>query len=489
MLPFILFIFTLPLFIHLDGYTVGKSFKEPRSIVAGPKGISCLTNRGVSKFADEQNSMITRKYGNRTVSIFQLFDTLTIKNTNSRRAIEREKNKNIYNKQLGVKQTWISRYAGVWQAIFALAEQKAVSVQFDFVETKIGLDLYFINGAERFFGGAAIYRKDTLQIDLVLFDQKILIYEKSDSSYAGFLRKNTRDGLKTNFTLFKSGERYSPIPDSTQLHILKKKYRIFFTNGNKTDTAVALFSQTGSILNATFQRVTGDARYLTGRVDGRKFRLSSFIGGNISAYEGEFHENGNINGHMIGLKNTIEFSGKADDFAKLPDAYSLTQLKPSSEKLSFNFKNANGELVSNQHVNFVGKPLVITIGGTWCPNCMDEAAFLGKWYEKNSSKGIEVVGLMFERDTSATYVQKIFSDFSKRFNIKYPLLIGGLANKEIVLSKLPDLQTFLAFPTTLYVDKNGKVTSIHTGFNGPATGSNYTEWIREFQEHVEQLLK
>jgi hypothetical protein len=47
----------------------------------------------------------------------------------------------------------------------------------------------------------------------------------------------------------------------------------------------------------------------------------------------------------------------------------------------------------------------------------------------------------------------------------------------------------MSYPTSIIIDKKGKVRKIHTGFYGPSTGKFhdlYTERLRMF---VEQLLK
>ena len=38
------------------------------------------------------------------------------------------------------------------------------------------------------------------------------------------------------------------------------------------------------------------------------------------------------------------------------------------------------------------------------------------------------------------------------------------------------LNHVLSYPTSIFIDKTGKVRKIHTGFNGPATGEKFTEF-------------
>ncbi|MFM7627866.1 MAG: hypothetical protein ACKO7G_15665 [Gammaproteobacteria bacterium] len=45
-----------------------------------------------------------------------------------------------------------------------------------------------------------------------------------------------------------------------------------------------------------------------------------------------------------------------------------------------------------------------------------------------------------------------------------------------------------AFPTTIFIDRGGKVRRIHTGFAGPATGEHHTKLVSEFERTVDALL-
>jgi hypothetical protein len=57
-----------------------------------------------------------------------------------------------------------------------------------------------------------------------------------------------------------------------------------------------------------------------------------------------------------------------------------------------------------------------------------------------------------------------------------------------VNESLPMLNNFLAFPTTIIIDRKGNVRRIHTGFSGPATGVHFTEFKKEFELFIDTLL-
>ena len=74
--------------------------------------------------------------------------------------------------------------------------------------------------------------------------------------------------------------------------------------------------------------------------------------------------------------------------------------------------------------------------------------------------------------------------------INYPVLLAqyGSSDKKEAQEKLPMLNHILSYPTTIFIDKTGKVRKIHTGFNGPATGEKYLEFKKEFAKFVNELL-
>jgi hypothetical protein len=53
---------------------------------------------------------------------------------------------------------------------------------------------------------------------------------------------------------------------------------------------------------------------------------------------------------------------------------------------------------------------------------------------------------------------------------------------------LPQIETFFAYPTTLVLDREGRIRYTHTGFSGPATGVHYEEFEREFAALIDGLL-
>ena len=265
--------------------------------------------------------------------------------------------------------------------------------------------------------------------------------------------------------------------------------------------AVGIFKQTGSTLTATFLTSTGDYRYLTGEVSGHKLRLSTFDGSHAFLFTAQNGPPEPIDITKDYAPNTLFgdfYAGKSghetwvalpDPQARLPDADTLTYLKKGENRLNFKFPSTVvGVSISPTYAKYRGKVLVLQILGSWCPNCLDESNFLAPWYEKNKQRGVEIIGLGYERSADYAVAATRLRNLKTRLGIGYDLAVAGVSNKDSVAHSLPQLARFLAFPTTIFIDKKGVVRGIRTGFSGPGTGAYYAQEKAHFERTVSKLL-
>jgi len=233
---------------------------------------------------------------------------------------------------------------------------------------------------------------------------------------------------------------------------------------------------------------TGDFRFLEGIVQGKSFALSAFGGSTPYLLKGEFSSDSTFTGEYITPRSKTPFKGSRNPKAALPDSYKVTQMKPGFTTLGFTFPNLEGRQVSLKDEKYRGKVVIVTILGSWCPNCLDENIFLAEWYKKNHDRGIEIIGLGFERKPDFESGKKSLGALKTRLDIPYEILFAGKSGVENVSKVLPELDGFAAFPTTIFMDKKGNVRKIHSGFNGPATGKFHEEFKAEFNALIDELL-
>jgi hypothetical protein len=66
------------------------------------------------------------------------------------------------------------------------------------------------------------------------------------------------------------------------------------------------------------------------------------------------------------------------------------------------------------------------------------------------------------------------------------MLLAGTPDD--INQKLPQLVNFGAYPTTIYIGRDGRVRSVHAGFASQATGEEYVRLKGEVRGIVQRLL-
>ncbi len=331
----------------------------------------------------------------------------------------------------------------------------------------------------RFEGDSVIFR-------MHIFDAELKAKIDGDSM-KGFYIKNFEKNYRLPFNAaagqdFRFGKSSSPAPD------FSGKYAVIFSNAEESTVAVGIFNQTEKGLAGTFVTPVGDYRYLEGNVENEKMNLSTFDGHHAYLFtatksgdtlRGDYWSGKGFHQQWIGIK---------DDDAKLPDAESLTLLKEGYDRIDFHFPDMNQQIITPGDERFRNKVLILQIFGTWCPNCMDETKFLSQWYKENKDRGVEILGLAYERKDDFAYASDRVKKMKSKLGVDYDFVIAGTYDKKKASESLPMLNEVLAFPTTIFIGKDGKVKHIRTGFEGPGTGIYYDEFKKRFNEMVNELL-
>jgi thiol-disulfide isomerase/thioredoxin len=255
------------------------------------------------------------------------------------------------------------------------------------------------------------------------------------------------------------------------------------------EAVVGEFSQSHDVVSGTILTATGDHRYLAGQVKGDELYLSTFDGAHVFLYKAKIAADGSLDGDWwSGLAFHEKWIGKRDAAAQLPDAYGVTAMRTGVKNFEFAFPDLSGKIVSSKDPQFRGKVLIVALAGSWCPNCHDEAAFLAPLYKDYRGKGLEIVSLQFEHFGDFERAAAATQRFRQHYGIEYTTLIAGVSDKDEAAKKLPMLKSFVAFPTTVFIDRKGNVRKIHTGYTGPATGDHYVQFVNEVKTTLDQLL-
>ncbi|MEX1993071.1 MAG: TlpA disulfide reductase family protein [Steroidobacteraceae bacterium] len=351
---------------------------------------------------------------------------------------------------------------------------------------------YLINGPERVRASDVKLQGNRLEIRMPGYPHR-LSAEFRDARFEGtvqFLRP--RGVIKSVRFVGMPGQawRFFPEPDAVPADFSGRWAMTFRDRDGNERPAILELTQQGHQVQGTVLRPSGDDRYIAGEARGDTLFLSRFDGGSAYLYLARLGANGTLSGDFHSQGGTHDtWSAQRDADAKLADPARMTQLKPGIERLEFSFPDLDGKLHRFPDAQHAGKVVLITVGGSWCPNCHDEAVFLRELLASRRAQGLEVIQLMFEYTPDFASAADAARAFVAKFAIDYPVLIAGTTSDDDVLKKLPQLTAFGAYPTLFIVDRQGRVRQIHAGFNGPATGAHFETQNRELTALVDSLLQ
>jgi thiol-disulfide isomerase/thioredoxin len=384
---------------------------------------------------------------------------------------------------------------GIWRGEIIRRDGNTIPFNFQIKETAGKIIMYVINGAERLLVDNVRLQGDSLFIEMPFFDSYFELRILDEQRLEGNWTKNYGDRrVSTSFqAIFNEADRY-PVSEAPAFNISGRWAVHFKENGDSLEEAIGEFRQSGSQVRGTFLTTTGDYRYLDGIVSGNTLKVSAFDGGHAYSFISTIQDTNKMTeGYFYaGAVNIETWTAEKNELAKLPDEFSLTRLKDSSDSvLHFSFPDLNGHPVSLSDPAFKNKVVIVQILGSWCPNCMDETRFLSAWFLQNKSRGVKIIGLAYERTSSFANAKRLLQPFITRFNVTYPILATGVSVNDSLRTEktLPEIKKIVGFPTTIFIDKNGMVKKIETGFNGPGTGDHYEIYKKDFNDLIDKLLK
>lgn len=333
------------------------------------------------------------------------------------------------------------------------------------------------------------YQNDSVFIQLPVFESVLKAKINEDNSLVGvYLKPNLNRSVP--FTAKIDRERFKTTQEPE--YSVTGKWETTFSPSNPDDSYIAkgVFTQNGSKVTGTFRTTTGDYRFLEGVMNGNELKLSTFDGAHAFLFTASVNDSLMKGIFYSGNTWKEPFVAKRNVAFELPDDNSLTYLNDGYDKIAFLFPDETGKLVSLTDDRFKDKVVIVQIMGTWCPNCLDETKFYADYYKENKNKPLEIVALAFEYAKSDSVAFKAINRLKDRVDVQYPILLAqtGTSSKSKAQEKLPMLNHVLSYPTSIFIDKKGQVRKIHTGFNGPATGKKYKEFVEEFESFVSMLV-
>jgi thiol-disulfide isomerase/thioredoxin len=375
--------------------------------------------------------------------------------------------------------------AGLWDATVTVSNGKLeIPFRFEIAGADAAIKGSFFNGDEKVTSTTGHLENGKL---LLTFDEygSQLEATATDGRLEGQYSRSTR-GAPYPF----KASRFTPAASTdAKIPAVAGLWNVQVGKSSKGEAAWQLIvRQSGAEVSAAILRVDGDTGTLTGTFHDGAFVLSHFSGARpllltlTPAPDGALTVVENVNKPLTAVRSE---QALAKGLPQPSDPSRFTSVVDPTEPFRFSFPDVDGKIVSNTDPRFQGKVVIVAIGGSWCPNCHDEAPFLAELYKKFKKQGLEIVSLSFEEEAQIKNPVRVRA-FIKRYGIDYTVLIPGEPSQ--LNEKLPQGVNLNSFPTTFFLGRDGKVRSAHAGFAGIASGEFHTEMTEEITRNVERLL-
>jgi len=332
--------------------------------------------------------------------------------------------------------------------------------------------------------------KDSLILKFSTFDSELRLHKTAKKQWIGHWYNGNKNNYYIPCTLTYGYEtRFQPTNNQNKPKQLAEKWECTFgietTDSYKT---IGLFKQENKSVTGTFLTETGDYRFLEGNMYGDSLFLSGFDGSHAFLFVALLKEDSLFGTFYSGKHFKTKWMGIPNPKFQLANPEQITQLI-QQETFDFTLPQLSGEAFRFREQHDSTKVTILQIMGTWCPNCLDETIYFKSLYDTFGPNQLEILAIGYEiGNTFEDHVKKLIS-FKTRMNLPFTFLVGGKADKQIAASQFPMLSSISSFPTTLILDKQGKIRKIYTGFNGPGTGNYFETYKVETEAFIKSLLK
>jgi cytochrome c biogenesis protein CcmG, thiol:disulfide interchange protein DsbE len=100
--------------------------------------------------------------------------------------------------------------------------------------------------------------------------------------------------------------------------------------------------------------------------------------------------------------------------------------------------------------DYAGKPMWLTFGASWCPDCRSEAADVQAVYDKYRPQGLVLVGVFIRESASD------IGGFAQRAGLTFPIVVDS---STVIASAYRNL----GLPTHYFIGADGKIREIRIG--------------------------
>jgi thiol-disulfide isomerase/thioredoxin len=261
----------------------------------------------------------------------------------------------------------------------------------------------------------------------------------------------------------------------------------FVTDGRKSPR-VFEFRNGSEGLEAAYLANSGDYGLFWGGAAGDSFHVAHFDGTFVFLITGRLDGDTLRGTFHAGLRTQTPFTAVRSTGAPHLVAPTALTSADTVNPFQFSFPDLEGRIVTQDDPRFHGKVLLIDIFGTWCSTCHDALPTLTSLYREFQPRGLEIVGLGYEVSADSAEANPLIRRFRDKFGVTWPLFRAGINLVEETAATLPQLRGFTAYPTTLFIGRDGRIREVYAGFRGPAAGEQHERQVADFRRTIERLL-
>jgi len=125
-------------------------------------------------------------------------------------------------------------------------------------------------------------------------------------------------------------------------------------------------------------------------------------------------------------------------------------LTPRNKARDFTVRTLDGQTLRLS--DLAGRPVILDFWATWCVPCRASMPLLSTMQGRFASRGLMVVGMSVDDDAPVKV-----RDFAERLHVRFPL---AMASEGI----LDDYGPIRSIPTTIFIDRRGRIVRRLTGY-------------------------
>ena len=373
--------------------------------------------------------------------------------------------------------------SGPWRAVLDLA---GGPLRFEVAISREtgGLRAELCNAGECAPAGPIRLTGDSIVIDLTDYAATIAARVSDDSLVGAYSNVGNRGPRLIPFRAARGRWEVTSLPAA-----LAGAWDATLVTDGRSSPRIFVFSEGARGAEGAVVSNTGDYGRFHGMVAGDSVAFSHFDGSFVYMFTARLDGDTLRGTFHAGLRTQTPFTAvRSTGRAHLKAPTEMTTAD-TTEPFRFAFPDLEGRLVAHDDPRFRGRVVIVDVFGTWCSTCHYAAPILERFQREYGPRGFTVVGLAYEVTGDTAVDGVLVRRYREKFGLTFPLLLAGMGTAEMAAPTLPQLNGFTAFPTTIFLGRDGRVRRVHAGFYGPATGAMHQRQVAEFRAVIESLLR